>query len=173
MNTLPRTNDSSKYSLKRLDAYWRAANYLSVGQIYLLDNPLLRVPLQRSHVKPNLLGHWGTTLGQNFVYAHLNRAIQLFDLQQLECWMKSYRPEELFNVVGKLIEELAELAPLGNRRMGSNPHANGGALLKDLVMPEFRNYAVGIDTDFRKVVLFPKNCFAPSWLVQLEQKTNG
>ena len=53
-----------------IDAYWRAANYLSVGQIYLLDNPLLREPLRLEHVKPRLLGHWGTTPGLNFVYAH-------------------------------------------------------------------------------------------------------
>ncbi len=61
--------------VERIDAWWRAANYLSVGQIYLLDNPLLRVPLQRDHVKPRLLGHWGTTPGLNFLYAHLNRVI--------------------------------------------------------------------------------------------------
>ncbi len=59
----------------RVDAYWRAANYLSVGQIYLLDNPLLREPLAVEHIKPRLLGHWGTTPGLNFVYAHLNRVI--------------------------------------------------------------------------------------------------
>ena len=62
-------------TLHRVDAWWRAANYLSVGQIYLLDNPLLREPLHRDHVKPRLLGHWGTTPGLNFVYAHLNRVI--------------------------------------------------------------------------------------------------
>jgi xylulose-5-phosphate/fructose-6-phosphate phosphoketolase len=56
-----------------LDAYWRAANYLSVGQIYLLDNPLLREPLQLEHVKPRLLRHWGTTPGLNFIYAHARR----------------------------------------------------------------------------------------------------
>ena len=61
--------------LARIDAYWRAANYLSVGQIYLLDNPLLREPLRAEHIKPRLLGHWGTTPGQNFIYAHLNRVI--------------------------------------------------------------------------------------------------
>src|SRR5438105_4142573 len=66
--------------LARLDAYWRAANYLSVGQIYLLDNPLLREPLRPEHVKPRLLGHWGTTPGLNFVYAHLNRVIRERDL---------------------------------------------------------------------------------------------
>src|SRR5207245_9881040 len=59
-----------------IDAYWRAANYLSVGQIYLLDNPLLHEPLKPEHVKPRLLGHWGTTPGLNFVYVHMNRAIK-------------------------------------------------------------------------------------------------
>ena len=66
--------------LGKMDAYWRAANYLSVGQIYLYDNPLLREPLRLEHVKPRLLGHWGTTPGQNFVYVHLNRVIKEFDL---------------------------------------------------------------------------------------------
>ncbi len=67
----------------RLNAYWRAANYLSVGQIYLLDNPLLRVPLTLEHVKPRLLGHWGTTSGLNFIYVHLNRLIRQHDLSVL------------------------------------------------------------------------------------------
>ena len=62
--------------LGRIDRWWRAANYLSVGQIYLLDNPLLRTPLTRDHVKPRLLGHWGTTPGLNFLYAHLNRVVR-------------------------------------------------------------------------------------------------
>ncbi len=66
----------SDETLGQLDAWWRAANYLSVGQIYLLDNPLLREPLAREHIKPRLLGHWGTTPGLNFLYAHLNRAIR-------------------------------------------------------------------------------------------------
>jgi xylulose-5-phosphate/fructose-6-phosphate phosphoketolase len=69
--------------LRLLDAYWRAANYLSVGQIYLLDNPLLREPLRAEHVKPRLLGHFGTTPGLNFVYAHLNRAIRRRDLSAI------------------------------------------------------------------------------------------
>ncbi len=66
--------------LELLDRYWHAANYLSVGQIYLLDNPLLREPLRPDHIKPRLLGHWGTTPGLNFVYAHLNRVIRTSDL---------------------------------------------------------------------------------------------
>src|ERR1700745_2778778 len=66
--------------LSRLDAYWSAANYLSVGQIYLLDNPLLREALKPEHIKPRLLGHWGTTPGLNFMYAHLNRVIKARDL---------------------------------------------------------------------------------------------
>jgi xylulose-5-phosphate/fructose-6-phosphate phosphoketolase len=69
--------------LRRIDGWWRAANYLSVGQIYLLDNPLLREPLRLEHVKPRLLGHWGTTPGLNFVYAHMNRAIKLHDLDAI------------------------------------------------------------------------------------------
>src|SRR3954453_6405603 len=69
--------------LERLDAFWRAANYLSVGQIYLLDNPMLRVPLTLEHIKPRLLGHWGTTPGLNFVYAHLNRVIARDDLSAI------------------------------------------------------------------------------------------
>jgi xylulose-5-phosphate/fructose-6-phosphate phosphoketolase len=67
----------------RIDAYWRAANYLSVGQIYLKDNPLLEEPLQLAHTKPRLLGHWGTTPGLNFVYAHLNRLIVQNDLDMI------------------------------------------------------------------------------------------
>ena len=66
--------------VQRMNAYWRAANYLSVGQIYLYDNPLLREPLQLKHVKPRLLGHWGTTPGLNFIYVHLNRLIKIHDL---------------------------------------------------------------------------------------------
>ena len=69
--------------LALLDAYWRAANYLSVGQIYLLSNPLLREPLQPQHIKPRLLGHWGTTPGLNLLYAHLNRAIRERDLSAI------------------------------------------------------------------------------------------
>ena len=68
---------------ERMDAYWRAANYLSVGQIYLLDNPLLKAPLSIEHVKPRLLGHWGTTPGLNFIYVHLNRIINQYDLNMM------------------------------------------------------------------------------------------
>jgi xylulose-5-phosphate/fructose-6-phosphate phosphoketolase len=66
--------------LHKMDAYWRAANYLSVGQIYLWENPLLRKPLELTHVKPLVVGHWGTTPGQNFIYVHLNRVIKKYDL---------------------------------------------------------------------------------------------
>jgi len=69
--------------LNRIDAYWRAANYLSVGQIYLLDNPLLRQPLRLEHVKPRLLGHWGTTPGLNFMYVHFNRVIRARNLNAI------------------------------------------------------------------------------------------
>ena len=69
--------------LGKMDAYWRAANYLSVGQIYLLDNPLLKIPLKADHIKPRLLGHWGTTPGLNFIYVHLNRVIKAYDLNAI------------------------------------------------------------------------------------------
>ena len=69
--------------LDLLDRYWRAANYLSVGQIYLLDDPLLRRPLTADDVKPRLLGHWGTTPGLNLIYTHLNRAIRTWDLDAI------------------------------------------------------------------------------------------
>jgi hypothetical protein len=69
--------------LARIDAYWRAANYLSVGQIYLYDNPLLKRPLAPADIKHMLLGHWGTTPGQNFIYVHLNRAIKKYDLDMI------------------------------------------------------------------------------------------
>src|SRR5579872_3844134 len=73
----------SKSESTLIDAYWRAANYLSVGQIYLFDNPLLREPLREEHIKPRLLGHWGTTPGLNFIYAHLNRLIKKLDLDMI------------------------------------------------------------------------------------------
>jgi xylulose-5-phosphate/fructose-6-phosphate phosphoketolase len=76
-------NALSRDELDTIDAYWRAANYLSVGQIYLLDNPLLRTPLTPQDIKPRLLGHWGTTPGLNFVYAHLNRVIRKYDLDMI------------------------------------------------------------------------------------------
>ena len=69
--------------LHKMNAYWRAANYLSVGQIYLYDNPLLKEPLKLSHVKPLVVGHWGTTPGQNFIYVHLNRVIKQYDLNMI------------------------------------------------------------------------------------------
>ncbi len=73
----------SKKELKGIDAWWRAANYLSVGQIYLYDNPLLKKPLRLEHIKPRLLGHWGTSPGLNFVYVHLNRVINKYDLNMI------------------------------------------------------------------------------------------
>src|SRR6266702_8076503 len=81
---VPNTSEApGEEELSLIDAYWRAANYLSVGQIYLLDTPLLREPLQAEQVKPRLLGHFGTTPGLNFVYAHLNRAINARDLSMI------------------------------------------------------------------------------------------
>src|SRR5262249_8339558 len=73
----------SRDELDKIDAYWRAANYLSVGQIYLYDNPLLKKPLTKEHIKPRLLGHWGTTPGLNFIYVHLNRLIKRHDLDMI------------------------------------------------------------------------------------------
>ena len=73
----------SAVELSHIDAWWRAANYLSVGQIYLLDNPLLKEPLRLEHIKPRLLGHWGTTPGLNFIYAHMNRVIRRDDLDMI------------------------------------------------------------------------------------------
>src|SRR6188768_3809111 len=77
------TGPLSATELDQLDAYWRAANYLSVGQIYLLDNPLLKEPLKREHIKPRLLGHWGTTPGLNLIYAHMNRVIKKYDVDAI------------------------------------------------------------------------------------------
>ena len=76
---LPLANEE----LEKINAYWRAANYLSVGQIYLYDNPLLQEPLKKEHIKPRLLGHWGTTPGLNFIYVHLNRLIKKYDLNAI------------------------------------------------------------------------------------------
>jgi xylulose-5-phosphate/fructose-6-phosphate phosphoketolase len=83
MTTAQATGPLTAEELRLLDAYWRAANYLSVGQIYLLDNPLLREPLRPDHIKPRLLGHFGTVPGLNLVYAHLNRAIRARDLDAI------------------------------------------------------------------------------------------
>src|ERR1041384_7767731 len=85
LNSLPGISHEplTHEELAKVDAYWRAANYLSVGQIYLYKNPLLREPLKLEHVKPRLLGHFGTTPGLNFIYVHLNRAIRERDLQVL------------------------------------------------------------------------------------------
>ena len=81
--TTPEAAPLTDEELRLLDAYWRAANYLSVGQIYLLDNPLLREPLKPEHVKPRLLGHFGTVPGLNLIYAHPNRAIRQRDLSAI------------------------------------------------------------------------------------------
>ena len=80
---LSRKPPLNEQELYQIDAYWRAANYLSVGQIYLFDNPLLKEPLSLKHIKPRLLGHWGTTPGMNFIYVHMNRVIKLHDLSMI------------------------------------------------------------------------------------------
>jgi xylulose-5-phosphate/fructose-6-phosphate phosphoketolase len=83
MNTAAISSALDANTAQRIDAYWRAANFLSVGQIYLCDNPLLKQPLKIEHVKRMLLGHWGTTPGQNFIYTHLNRVIKKYDLDMI------------------------------------------------------------------------------------------
>ncbi len=83
MNTVTTSTALDADTAQKIDAYWRAANFLSVGQIYLCDNPLLKQPLKIEHVKRMLLGHWGTTPGQNFIYTHLNRVIKKYDLDMI------------------------------------------------------------------------------------------
>src|SRR2546427_5496924 len=83
MKTRSNKKNTNADLMRKMDAYWRAANYLSVGQIYLYDNPLLKKPLKLAHIKPRLLGHWGTTPGLNFIYAHLNRVIKEQDLNMI------------------------------------------------------------------------------------------
>ena len=85
LNSLPGISHQplAQDELSKIHAYWRAANYLSVGQIYLYANPLLREPLKIEHVKRRLLGHWGTTPGLNFIYAHFNRVIKKYDLDAI------------------------------------------------------------------------------------------
>src|SRR6185437_16198088 len=112
----------SAEDLRLLHAYWRAANYLSVGPIYLLANPLLRQPLRREHIKPRLLGHWGTTPGLNFIYAHMNRVIRRYDLNAIyvcgpghggpgivaNTWLEGYY-SELYPAVSQDIDGMRRL----------------------------------------------------------------
>ena len=77
--TIANNQPVSNEYLEKMNAYWRAANYLGAAQLYLLDNPLLREPLTMEHVKKKIVGHWGTVPGQNFVYVHLNRVIKKYD----------------------------------------------------------------------------------------------
>src|SRR5579875_1431503 len=83
VTTITERSSLTDEDLRALDAYWRAANYLSAGQIYLLDNPLLAEPLRPEHIKPRLLGHWGTAPGINFCYAHLSRVIRTRGLEMM------------------------------------------------------------------------------------------
>jgi len=95
----------SQEELRKINAYWRAANYLSVGQIYLYANPLLREPLKLDHVKPRLLGRWGTTPGLNFIYAHLNRIIKLNDLNMIYiCGPGHCGPGMVANTYGRYLQ---------------------------------------------------------------------
>lgn len=87
-STLHNQNDE----LSRLDAYWRACNYLAAGMIYLRDNPLLRQPLAPEHIKKRLLGHWGSSPGLSFVYVHMNRVINKYDLKSNRDYTQSAKP---------------------------------------------------------------------------------
>ena len=82
-NTCLEKQPLSQEMLDKMDAYWRAANYLSAGQLYLLDNPLLKEPLTMDQIKKKIVGHWGTVPGQNFVYVHCNRVIKRYDLDMI------------------------------------------------------------------------------------------
>ena len=83
MNSSTNNQTLSQKELNQLDAWWRASNYLAAGQLYLLDNPLLRTPLKPEHIKKKIVGHWGTVPGQNFIYTHLNRVIKKYDLDMI------------------------------------------------------------------------------------------
>jgi len=102
------TKTLSPELLHQMDAYWRAANYLSVGQIYLYDNPLLKRPLTLADVKHMLLGHWGTTPGQNFIYVHLNRVIKKYDLD-----MTVLNDLDRFHLVMDAIDRLPQTGDKG------------------------------------------------------------
>jgi XFP N-terminal domain len=110
---MPEVLSRSERSL--IDAYWRAANYLSVGQIYLYDNPLLKEPLSEEHIKPRLLGHWGTTPGLNFIYVHLNRLIKKHDLDMIYITGPGHVEDA---PAGILAARNAGMAALGVARLG-------------------------------------------------------
>ena len=132
----------SAEEVRKIDAYWRAANYLSVGQIYLFDNPLLTEPLRAEHTKPRLLGHFGTTPGLNFIYVHANRIIKKYDLNMIyicgpghggpgmvaNTWMEGTY-SEFFPNIGRLadqrlreVDELIELRLHIARRVVAQIH---------------------------------------------------
>ena len=114
--------------LRLLDGYWRAANYLSVGQVYLLDNPLLREPLQPTQIKPRLLGHFGTTPGLNLVYVHLNRAIRERDIEAIFVTGPGHGGPA--NVANAYLEgTYTELYPHIRRRRGGSATAVPAVLL--------------------------------------------
>jgi len=129
----------SAEELRALDAFWRAADDLSVGQICLLDNPRLREEFRIEHSKPRLLGHWWTCPGLNFACVHLNRTIRKHDIDMIFVTGPGHSgPSLLANTY--LEETLTE----GSKRMGADPHTNGGMLIQELRLPEFRDYAVDV-----------------------------
>ncbi|HEY5342962.1 MAG TPA: hypothetical protein VIJ66_04825 [Solirubrobacteraceae bacterium] len=155
----------SREELRRLDAYWRAANYLSVGQIYLLDNPLLREPLGIEHVKPRLLGHWGTTPGLNFIYAHMNRVIREQDLNALYVAGPGHGgPGIVANVYLEGRAEIAEIQRRARRdgdpahprpRPRWRPRAGGGEWIQTALADDRAAHP--------EASASPRACWARSW----------
>ena len=90
--------------LEKMNAYWRAANYLGAAQLYLLDNPLLREPLTMEHVKKKIVGHWGTVPGQNFVYVHLNRVIKKYDQDMICLLYTSVNYVTVFQIISDFMK---------------------------------------------------------------------
>jgi phosphoketolase len=137
--------------LYKVDAYWRAANYLSVGQIHLYDNPLLRQPLNREHGKPRLLGHWGTTPGLNFIYVHLNRVISKYKPSTTPFDMVVLNDNDRFHLVIDVIRRVPNLgdAAAGLKRLMNDrliEHKQYSAR-HGQDMPDVRNWRWGSRSD--------------------------
>jgi xylulose-5-phosphate/fructose-6-phosphate phosphoketolase len=133
-------NPLTSEELRLIDAWWRAANYLAVGMIYLRDNPLLEEPLKPEHIKHRLLGHWGASPALSFIWAHLNRVIKRDELDMIFIAGPGHGAP---GVLGPTYLEgtYSEVYP---DKSSANPHSNGGLLRKDLKLPDFRKYAVDV-----------------------------